>query len=82
MIALLDSYSDFVYFPNANSCVMQKVHQFAKSRSCHLGHKGVFAVNGSMFNLFMKPSHYSEMFYNRKSRYLLNCQMDILDFTR
>ena len=82
MIALLDCHNDFIYFPEANFCVMWKACQFAESRSCCSWCNGVFAVDGLMFNLFVKPSLYGEMFYNRKSRYLLNCQVSILDFAR
>ena len=83
MIALLDDcHNDFIYFLEENSHAMQKACQFAESRSCCSWHNGVFAVDGSTFNLFMKPSLYGEMFYDRKSRYLLNCQVSISDFAR
>ncbi|KAF8545964.1 hypothetical protein OG21DRAFT_1479735 [Imleria badia] len=39
---------------------------------------GIFAVDGSTFNLFEKPSSYGKTLYDRKSRYSLNCQIVVM----
>ena len=81
MVALLDLHNDFIHFPKRGSSVMWKAWQFTESRSCHSWCNGVFATDRLTFNLFRKTSHFGEMFYNRKSRYSLNCQVHI-NFSR
>ena len=81
MVALLDLHNNFICFPERGSSAMQKAWRFTESRSCRSWRNGVFAADGSTFNLFRKPSHFGETFYDRKSRYSLNCQVHI-NFSR
>jgi hypothetical protein len=76
MVAILDQHDDFVMIPKEDSKDMEKLHQWVEERSCRGWHNGVMAADGSAINLFQKPSIYGETFYDRKSRYSLNCQIN------
>jgi len=50
---------------------MEQSHQWVATHSCNTWQNGIFVVDGLMINLFAKPSIYGKMFYNRKSRLLV-----------
>ena len=75
MLALLVQHDEFVFVPSAQSEDAELAHTFVEARSCSAWKQGIFAADGSTFNLFEKPSLYGETFYDRKSRYSLNCQV-------
>ena len=75
MLALLVQHDEFVFVPSAQSEDAELAHTFVEARSCSAWKQGIFAVDGSTFNLFKKLSLYGETFYDRKSRYSLNCQV-------
>ncbi|KIK33749.1 hypothetical protein CY34DRAFT_99065, partial [Suillus luteus UH-Slu-Lm8-n1] len=73
MIALLDQHDTFICFPTPDSKDAKHAQQFVESRSCPEWRNGIFAIDGSAINLYEKPGHYGESFYDRKSNYSLNC---------
>lgn len=75
MAALLDQHDEFVFMPSEGSLDAELARMFVEAKSCTAWRGGIFAVDGSTFNLFEKPSLYGETFYDRKSRYSLNCQV-------
>ena len=74
MTVLLEQHDKFIFISSAGSLDVELARMFVEARSCTTW-RGGFAANGSTINLFEKPSHYGEMFYDRKSQYLLNCQV-------
>ena len=76
MVAILDQHDEFITIPASNSEDMEISQKWVEERSCRGWQNGVFPANGSMINLFQKPSIYGETFYDQKSRYLLNCQVN------
>ena len=75
MFALLVQHDEFVFVPSAQSEDAELARTFVEARSCSAWKQGIFAADGSTFNLFKKLSLYGETFYDRKSRYSLNCQV-------
>ncbi|KIK75552.1 hypothetical protein PAXRUDRAFT_172513 [Paxillus rubicundulus Ve08.2h10] len=78
MAAILNQHDEFIYMPSAHSKEMQHAQEYTESQTCCSWRNGVFAADGSAINLFSKPGRYSEMFFDRKSNYLLNCQLVIM----
>ncbi|KIJ61940.1 hypothetical protein HYDPIDRAFT_72537, partial [Hydnomerulius pinastri MD-312] len=74
MVALLDQHDDFIAIPLENSEEMERSRRWAEDRSCCSWRNDIFAADGSAIPLSEKPSIYGETFYDRKSRYSLNCQ--------
>ena len=75
MIAILDQHEEFVKVPTINSLDAELARRFVEAKSCEAWKGGIFATDGSTINLFQKPTLYGETYYNRKSRYSLNCQV-------
>ena len=80
MIALLEQHNKFIIVPKEFSLDSELACRFVDAKSCDAWRGGIFAVDGSTFNLFEKPAHYGETFYDRKSQYSLNCQVWITYF--
>ena len=75
MVAILDEHDTFVNMPPHDSEDMERACTFTESRACPAWRNGVFATDGSSIPLFEKPHIFGETFYDRKCRYLLNCQV-------
>ncbi|KAF9218407.1 hypothetical protein BS17DRAFT_798596 [Gyrodon lividus] len=75
MVAILDQHDLFVNIPSEDSKDMEKACRLTKSKTCPAWQNRVFAADGSVIPLFVKPSIYGETFYDWKSQYSLNCQV-------
>jgi len=76
MAALLDEHDTFIQFPtDPESADCMNAKAYAGSVTCPQWHGGWLAVDGSSIPLFQKPGYYGETFFDRKSRYSLNCQV-------
>lgn len=81
MTALLDQYNEFIKFPDPDSADCTNANTYAGSVStCQQWCGGWLAAYGSSIPPFQKPGYYGETFYNRKSRYSLNCQVCVFYF--
>ncbi|KIN98357.1 hypothetical protein M404DRAFT_157917 [Pisolithus tinctorius Marx 270] len=77
MVTILDEHNTFVNIPPHDSEDMERACTFTESQTCPAWRNGVFAADGSSIPLFEKPQIFGESFYDRKSRYSLNCQVCI-----
>ncbi|KIO04663.1 hypothetical protein M404DRAFT_142786 [Pisolithus tinctorius Marx 270] len=77
MVAILDEHDTFVNIPPHDSEDMERACTFTELWTCPAWRNGVFAADGSSILLFKKPQIFGESFYDRKSRYSLNCQVCI-----
>ena len=75
MVALLQQHDHFLAIPAEDSEDAEIARNWVEERSCPGWRNGIFAADGSAINLFEKPGIYGETFYDRKSRYSLNCQV-------
>ena len=75
MVALLQQHDHFLAIPAEDSEDAEITRNWVEERSCPGWRNGIFAADGSAINLFEKPGIYGETFYDRKSRYSLNCQV-------
>jgi len=75
MVAVLDQHNQFLNVPGEESEDAEMARQWVEEGSCPGWRNGIFVADGSAINLFEKPGVYGEMFYDRKSRYSLNCQV-------
>ena len=75
MIALLDQHDNFVDFPHPDSEDAELARQYAESKTCPEWRNGILAIDGTTINLYAKPAHFGETFYDRKSNYSLGCQV-------
>lgn len=75
MVALLEHHDEYISIPLVEDEDAELAREFAESRSCPAWRNGIFAVDGTTIPLFEKPSFFGETFYDRKSRYSLNCQV-------
>ncbi|KAH7905417.1 hypothetical protein BJ138DRAFT_1017729 [Hygrophoropsis aurantiaca] len=75
MVALLDQHDTFIRFPDAVDAERSKA--YCEERTCPIWRNGYLAVDGSAVNLFEKPGFHGQDFYDRKSNYSLNCQVNI-----
>lgn len=73
MVALLQQHDLFLGIPGEEEAEIAR--DWVEERSCPGWRNGIFAADGSAINLFEKPGVYGETFYDRKSRYSLNCQV-------
>lgn len=80
MIIILNQYDNFVSFPCPNSKDVELAQQFAESKTCPEWCNGILAVNETIIDLYVKPTHFGETFYDRKSNYSLDCQVFSLSF--
>ena len=76
IIALLDQHDKFIEIPTEDSEDLEWSRKWVEERSCPSWRNGVFITDGSMINLFEKQSVYGDTFYDRKSWYSLNCQVN------
>ena len=77
MVAILDQHDKFIGIPCTTSKDAKEAREYVEERTCPGWRNGIFVADGSTINLFEKPSIYGETFYDRKSRYSLNCQVGL-----
>lgn len=76
IVSILNQHDNFMEMPTAGERDMQLARAFVKKKTgCTEWKGGVFAVDGSTFNLFEKPALYGDTFTDRKGRYSINCQV-------
>lgn len=75
IVSLLNQHDNFMEMPTAGEEDVRLARAFVEKKTCTEWSGGVFAVDGSTFNLFEKPSFYGDTFADRKGRYSLNCQV-------
>lgn len=76
MTALLAQHDTFIKFPGPDSADRANAKAYAgRVTNCQEWRGGWLAADGSSIPLFQKPGFYGETFYDRKSRYSLNCQV-------
>ena len=73
MVALLQQHDHFLGIPGKEEAEIAQ--DWVEEHSCSGWRNGIFAADGSAINFFAKPGVYGETFYDRKSRYSLNCQV-------
>lgn len=75
MGAILDQHDNFVGFPALDSQDAEHARHFVESRTCPEWRNGIFAVDGSTIDLYAKPGFHGEVFFDRKSKYSVGCQV-------
>jgi hypothetical protein len=78
MVAVLAQHDHFVSFPTPDSQDAEHARCFVESLTCPEWRKGIFAVDGSTFDLYAKPGFDSEVFFDRRSKYSVSCQVSFL----
>ena len=76
IIALLNQHDKFIEIPTEDSEDLEWSQKWVKERSFSSWRTSVFIADGSMINLFEKPSVYTDTFCDRKSQYSPNCQVN------
>lgn len=75
IVSILNQHDEFMEMPTAGEEDMRLAREFVEKKTCAEWSGGVFAVDGSTFNLFEKPTLYGDTFTDRKGKYSLNCQV-------
>jgi hypothetical protein len=75
MVALLDQHDTFMGFPAPDSEDFERAREYAANTVCPEWQNGILAVDGSTINVYQKPGFHGEVFFDRKSRYSLGCQV-------
>jgi hypothetical protein len=74
MVALLGQHNKFLQMPGVSEDA-ELVCMFVEGRTYPGWWNGIFAADGSAIPLFQKPGYFGKIFYDRKSTYLMNCQI-------
>jgi hypothetical protein len=77
MGAILAQHDHFVGFPALDSQDAEQARHFVESRTCPEWRNGIFAVDGSTIDLYAKPGFHGEVFFDRKSKYSVGCQVSL-----
>jgi hypothetical protein len=81
MVALLDQHDLFMGFPPHNSQDFERARRYtAEVTTCPEWQNGVLAVDGTTIDLYATPGFYHQVFYDRKSKYSLGCQVSMFFF--
>ncbi|EGO02152.1 hypothetical protein SERLA73DRAFT_25729, partial [Serpula lacrymans var. lacrymans S7.3] len=72
MIAIISLHDDVIKAPTPAEKEAAKC--WVERQVCPAWRNGYLSIDGTTFNLFQKPSHYGETFYDRKSNYSINAQ--------
>ena len=75
MVALLDQHDTFLSFPPPDSQDFEHAREYTAKTVCPEWQNGILAIDGSTINVYQKPGFHGEVFYDRKSRYSLGCQV-------
>ncbi|KAG1767517.1 kinase-like domain-containing protein [Suillus occidentalis] len=71
-------HDNFISFPHPDSEDAELAQQYAESRTCPKWCNGILAIDGTTVDLYAKPAHFGETFYDRKSNYSLGCQAVVM----
>ncbi|EGN94784.1 hypothetical protein SERLA73DRAFT_61693, partial [Serpula lacrymans var. lacrymans S7.3] len=77
MIAIISLHDDVIKAPTPAEKEAAKC--WVERQVCPAWRNGYLSIDGTTFNLFQKPSHYGETFYDRKSNYSINAQVILFD---
>ena len=75
MVALLGHHNEYIWMPQTDSEDAELLRRFVEEKTCPAWRNGIFAADGSTIPLFQKPGFFGETFYDRKSKYSVNCQV-------
>lgn len=76
MVALLDQHDTFMGVPLPNSQDFELAQQYtAQATTCSEWQSGVLAIDGTLINLYETSRFFHQIFYDRKSKYSLGCQV-------
>ena len=75
MVVLLGQHNEFIQMPGVDLEDTELAHMFVEGRTCPGWQNGIFAADGSAIPLFQKPGYFGETFYDRKSTYSMNYQV-------
>jgi hypothetical protein len=75
MVALLNQHDTFMGFPPPDSKDFKLARKYAAEDVCPEWQNGILAVDDSKINVYQKPGFHGEVFFDRKSRYSLGCQV-------
>lgn len=56
----------------------EEAKAFCEEKTCGEWRDGYLVVDGSTFELFQKPGHYGETYFDKSSNYSLNAQVSSL----
>ena len=73
MVAILSLHDNLIKAPTSQE--KSEAQAWVSSQVCASWRNGYISIDGTNFNLFQKPSHYGETFFDRKSNYSLNAQV-------
>ncbi|EGO26454.1 hypothetical protein SERLADRAFT_360716 [Serpula lacrymans var. lacrymans S7.9] len=76
MIAILSLHDEMISPPTDEEKAEAK--RWVKKQVCEAWENGYLSVDGTTFNLFQKPGHHGETFFDRKSNYSLSAQITTL----
>ncbi|KIK79633.1 hypothetical protein PAXRUDRAFT_160828 [Paxillus rubicundulus Ve08.2h10] len=76
MVAVLDQHDDFIQFPALESQDAENARSYVEAHVCSEWQNGFLAADGSAFGLYAKPGFHGETFFDHKSNYSLNCQVN------
>ncbi|KAG2056058.1 hypothetical protein BDR06DRAFT_881109, partial [Suillus hirtellus] len=81
IIALLDQHDTFMGFPSHDSEDFEHAWRYtAQATTCPEWQNCILAVDGTTIDLYATPGFYHQVFYDRKSKYSLGCQVSSLYF--
>jgi hypothetical protein len=76
MVALLDQHDAFMGFPLPNSQDFELTWQYtARVTTCPEWQNGVLAINRTSIDLYETLGFFHQVFYDRKLKYSLGCQV-------
>jgi len=85
MIAILQHHDDTIHFDPMEARDQEEIRcakVWVENKGCFDWRNGFLCMDGSPFNLFQKPGWHGEGFYDRKSRYSLSSQVNIVCYHR
>ena len=74
MIAFLALHDSAIHWPSEEE--KEEAKEWVESVSCHAWRDGFCMANGTPTNLFQKPGYHGEAYFDRKSNYSLNVQVN------
>jgi hypothetical protein len=79
MIALVSLHDEVIRWNIQDPACMEEKNRakaWVEAKTCRGWRNGYLSCDGSCFNLFQKPGYHGETFYDKKSNYSLNCQVE------
>ena len=75
MVALLGHHNEYIWMPQTDLEDAELSCRFVEEKTCPAWRNGIFTADGSTILLLQKPGSFGETFYDRKSKYSVNCQV-------